>query len=192
MKKLLFVLMFAVAGFTTAFSQNEFKAGDKVINLGVGLGNTLHSGSGLSTTIPPISASFEYGVKDNLFDEKSSLGVGAFIGYCANEHKWSYMNASSKLKYSDLVLGLRGALHYQLVEKLDTYAGVSLGYDIVSASSSGYAGGGSYGVSYSADASTFFVGAYLGGRYYFADNLAAMAEVGYDIAALRIGIAYKF
>lgn len=191
MKKKLFVALFcALASSTVLFSQNVFKEGDKVVNLGIGLGSTLHSGSSFSTTIPPISASFEYGVKDNLFDDKSSLGVGAFVGYTSGEDKYSYAGYSSKWEYSDIVLGLRGALHYEFVEKLDTYAGISLGYDIVSVSAS--SSGGGYTGSASADGSTFFAGIYLGGRYYFADNLAAMAEVGYDISALRIGVAYKF
>lgn len=190
MKKLLLVSICVCASFAAAFSQNAFKAGDKVINLGIGFGNTLYSGSGYSTTIPPISGSFEYGVKDNLFDAKSSLGVGAFIGYSSSEYKWSYLTASSKLKYSDVVLGVRGALHYEFVEKLDTYAGVSLGYDIVSSKASGT--NGNLSSSVSAEASSFFAGIYFGGRYYFSDKLGAMAEVGYDIAALKLGVAYKF
>jgi len=33
---------------------------------------------------------------------------------------------------------------------------------------------------------------YIGGRYYFTDNLAGMIELGYGIAYLNIGIALKF
>lgn len=189
MKKLLLVAICVLASSAAAFSQNTFKKGDKVVNLGIGLGNTLHSGSGMSTKIPPVSGSFEYGVKDNLFDDKSSLGVGAFVGYASSEYKQTIIgHNSTKLKYSDVILGLRGALHYQLVEKLDTYAGVSLGYDIVSTSVSNS----NHENFANADSSSFFAGVYLGGRYYFTESLAAMAEVGYDIAALRLGIAYKF
>jgi hypothetical protein len=32
---------------------------------------------------------------------------------------------------------------------------------------------------------------FVGGRYYFNDNLAAMAELGYGIAYLNIGVAFK-
>lgn len=35
--------------------------------------------------IPPLSASFEYCVKDNLFDENSSLGIGGYLAYSSSK-----------------------------------------------------------------------------------------------------------
>lgn len=88
----------------------------------------MRSESYLKTTIPPVSASLEYCVKDNLFDEKSSLGVGIYAGYFAQKWKDGSFGALGDLdlKYSDFVVGVRGALHYQFVEKLDTYGGVAM------------------------------------------------------------------
>ncbi|MFV0536308.1 MAG: outer membrane beta-barrel protein [Dysgonomonas sp.] len=182
MKKKLLVLACLLVNITLVSAQDIFKQGDKVLNIGIGFGNTLYTGSGYSTKIPPISASLDVCIKDNLFDEKSSLGVGGFIGYASSEYKiFDY-----KHKYSDFILGARGTLNYQFVEKLDTYAGLALGYDIVSASSSGtYA-------DYSASASGLTFGIFAGARYYFTDQLAGMVELGYDIAVAKIGIAYKF
>ncbi len=188
MKKVLSVLVLVLASITLVSAQDVFKKGDMVLNVGIGLGNTLHTGSGYSTVIPPISGSFEYCIKDNLFDSKSSLGVGAYLGYTSSEYKYNYTGIGKfKYKYSDVVLGVRGALHYQFIPKLDTYAGISLGYDIVSGSSSG-----SHNIAYSASSSAVYFGGFLGARYYFKNNLAVMAELGYDVSVFNIGIAYKF
>lgn len=181
MKKLLLTTLCVLLAVASGVSQNTFNKKDLVLNLGVGLGNALHSGSYLKTTVPPISASLEYGVVDNLFDSKSSIGVGGYVGYAAQ--KFDYAGADAK--YSDIVLGARGALHYQLVNKLDTYAGVSLGYDIISTSGDLYDG-------YSWSSSSVYFGGFLGARYYFTDKIGVMGELGYNIAILTVGASIKF
>jgi hypothetical protein len=166
-------------------AQTIFSEGDRVVNVGIGLGD--YYGSEYSFTIP-ISGSFEYGVKDNLFDEKSSLGVGGYLAYASNKSTYHYDNSGVYgWEYSHFILGARGLLHYQFVDKLDTYAGLMLGYDVVSSSA--------YGNSLnntSATGSGFGFSLFVGGRYYFSENIAAFAELGYGIAALQLGIAFKF
>lgn len=187
MRKFLLIIICALASTTLALAQNTFSGGDKVINIGIGFGSTLHTGTGYSTKIPPITGSFEMCVVDQLFDDKSSLGVGGYIGYGSSEYKYNFGGISDfKYKYSDFIIGARGSLHYQFVDKLDTYAGLALGYDIVSGSTSG-----TY-TDYSASASGLDFGVFLGARYYFSENLAGMTELGYDIAVFKLGIAYKF
>jgi len=160
------VLLFCAMIGVSVNAQDVFVKGDKIINAGIGLGNTY---SGYSSMIP-IAGSFEYCVKDNLFDEKSSLGVGAYFGFAAKNH-WTF-----------LYPGVRGALHYQFVEKLDTYAGLMLGMRLLSWS---------YGGS-SASYSDFIIPFYIGGRYYFSDNIGAFAELGHGIAYLQLGVSLKF
>ncbi|SRR5690606_152005 len=175
-----FVLAFAVS----ANAQNTtFNEGDKVLNLGIGFGSTLYSGSYYTNRVPPVSASFEVGIKDELFDENSSLGVGGYLGYTGA--KWDYMNYG--WSYSSVIVGARGSLHYQFVDKLDTYTGLMLGYNVVSSKSHGSAGSGA-----SAVGSGLVYSWILGGRYYFTDNLAALLELGYGVAYLNLGIALKF
>ena len=185
MKRLLLIVACAFFGIQAASAQDAFTKGDVVINAGIGFGNTLHTGSGYKTTVPAISGSVEFCIIDNLFDANSSIGVGGIIGYSAQKYDGLY---NYEVKYSDFLLGARGSFHYQFVPKLDTYAGIVLGYDIVSTSVKN----GSSSYSYAADGSSVFAGAYLGARYYFTDNFAAMAELGYDIAILKIGVAIKF
>lgn len=159
-------------------AQNTFNKGDNVLNLGLGLGSTLYTGAYYSSSIPPISASYEVGIKDELFDENSSLGVGGYLGYSSSNYRFSG-NSSG---FSNFILGARGSVHYQFIDQLDTYAGLMLGYRIVSWQNDGFG---------SAASSGFASAFYLGGRYYFSETFAGMLELGYGIAYLNIGVALK-
>ena len=184
MKRTLAIIAVLCSFTLLGVSQNTFNKGDKVINAGIGLGNALYTGSGYTSKTPPLSLSFEMGVKDELFDEKSSLGIGGYIGYSGA--KWEYLGYG--WKYTNLIIGARGVGHYQLIDKFDTYTGLLLGYDIVSMKEFGTAIPG-----YDSASSSGFIWAwFVGGRYYFTDNFAAMAELGYGISYLTLGVSYKF
>ena len=181
-KSVLLMLIVTVFGFST-FSQNTFNEGDKVLNAGLGIGNALYTGGFYSSSIPPVSASVEIGMKDELFDENSALGVGGYLGYSSSK----YTGWGSDSRFSDIIIGARGALHYQFIENLDTYGGLMLGYEIVSWKSTS----GNFNYS-SVAGSGFTTDLFVGGRYYFSENFAGMLELGYAIAYLNIGIALKF
>jgi hypothetical protein len=182
-KRVYFLLVFVVLATVSVTAQNTFNKKDKVLNLGLGIGSTLYSGSGYTNKFPPVSASLEFCVKDQLFDEKSSLGIGGYVGYTSA--KWEYSGWG--WKYSSIIIGPRGSLHYQLIDKLDTYTGLMLGYNVVSSKSFGSGDWGNYGASGSGLAYSWFVG----GRYYFNEKFAAMLELGYGIAYLNLGVAIK-
>jgi hypothetical protein len=135
-----------------------------------------------------LSISYERGIIDNLFDDKSSLGVGAYLGYAGNKSELTSGGTVFGWKYNYTIFGVRGALHYQLVDKLDTYAGLMLGYNSVS--SSYYGTNDVAGTA--ATASGLGWSLFLGGRYYFSDNIGAFAELGYGIAYLQLGVTFKF
>lgn len=188
MKKLLLVLFVAVFSLTQLLAQEStFKQGDKVLNLGIGFGSTFYSGTGYKAGIPPISASLEFGVKDGVLD-KGSIGIGGYLGY--SSHKWEYSNTGYGWKYTNIILGVRGVFHYPLVDKLDTYTGLLLGYNI--SSSKEYGNAGIYGNLYSASAGGVAYSWFIGGRYYFTDKFAGMLELGYGITYLNLGVALKF
>lgn len=179
-KKKLFSMLLAFVAVASLFAQgNMFQKGDKVANLSIGLGNSIY-GSGLDAGIPPIGASFEYGVKDELFNEKSSLGIGGYLGFTSAGLDYGFGTAT----YSSIIVGARGIVHYQLIDNIDTYGGILLGYNIASAK---YTGMTIPGASYGGVAYAGFIGA----RYYFTPKLAAMAELGYGIAVLNIGVSLK-
>ena len=184
MKKFFLPLVVLVLFVFPGMSQNTFNKGDKVVNLAIGLGNRLYSGGSYSSVTPAISGSYEYGIKDNLFDANSSLGVGAYLGYTGSKYNYG---SGYGYKYSDIIIGARGALHYQFIDHLDTYAGLMLGYDIVSAKTFGTGA-----PNCNATASAFKFDIFLGGRYYFTDKLAGLLELGSGIAYVNIGVAIKF
>ena len=199
--KNLFLAAALVLSFFMVNAQNT-EQGDMILNFGLGLGNNYTiGGTGFTTSIPPISASFEYIVKDDLFDGKGALGVGAYAQYMnynyevtnnsgiggetisASILKSAMVSPSvSDWKYNKFIIGPRGYLHYSFIDKLDTYTGLMLGLDYVS-----------WGTESSDYNDTAFIWSwFLGGRYYFTDNLAAMLELGYGATYANIGIAYKF
>ncbi len=185
-----FAIIAVLCSFTLlGVSQNTFTKGDKVINAGIGLGNALYTGSGYTSKTPPLSLSFEMGVKDELFDEKSSLGIGGYIGYSGAKYEYSGYGTDYSWKYTNFILGARGVGHYQLIDKFDTYTGLLLGYDIVTSKFTGTIPGGD---NYSASSSGFIWAWFVGGRYYFNDKFGAMAELGYGISYLTLGVSYKF
>ncbi|HNW57777.1 MAG TPA: hypothetical protein PLR88_12180 [Bacteroidales bacterium] len=185
MKKIIYgIILICLA--LPAGAQNTFNKGDKVLNLGLGLGSTFYTGGGYTSKIPPISASFEMGIKDHLFDEKSSIGVGGYVGYTSAKYEYG---TDYGWKYSDFIIGARGTFHYQLIDKFDTYTGLMVGYDIATSKEYGtWAGSNNYSSASSGAEWSWFVG----GRYYFSDNIAGMVELGYGIAYLNLGIGIKF
>jgi len=104
---------------------STFSKGDKVFNIGVGLGSVM--GSAYNTTIPPVSGSLEFGVADNILT-KGVIGIAPFIGFGA----YKYETYSGHENYTFIPVGVRGVFHYPLVEKLDTYGGLLFGYFVVS------------------------------------------------------------
>lgn len=181
MKRNLFTLALVFL-FATSVKAQMFEEGDKVVNLGIGFGSTYYSGSLNSMVIPPLSASFELGIKDGVLDE-GSIGVGGYVGF--SRYKWEYFDWG--YNYTNFILGARGVFHYPLVDDLDTYAGALLGFRIESASEFGSP----VGYDYNPNTGGIVLSFYLGGRYYFSDNLAAMMELGYGISYINLGIAFK-
>ena len=185
MKKL-FLLLIAVSFSLTQLRAQEptFSKGDKALNLGFGFGNTLYSGTYYKSQIPPLSASFEVGVADNVIDEKGVIGVGGYLGYSSYKYEYSGWG----WKYSNLILGARGSFHYPLVDKLDTYTGLLLGYNISSSKEFGTI---IPGYDYSSSSGGTVFAWFLGARYYFKDNFGVMAELGYGITYLNLGVTFK-
>lgn len=186
--KLKFAIIAAIIAITThAHAQTAattFLKGDRVLNLGIGFGSTAYSGTGYSTSVPPVSVSLEFSVKDNLFnDSKCALGVAPYIGYASYNYDYHYdISTAGKTKFTDLVIGVNGNIHYEFINKLDTYAGLMLGYENLSWKDSSFG---------SVAGSGMFVGLNVGGRYYFTDNFAAMMELGYGVTYLNLGIGFK-
>jgi hypothetical protein len=132
--------------------------------------NLLNATVGLGNGFGSLSlgGSFEHGFSDIISAGGSVdyLGLGTAYG-------------SGGLLY----IAARGSFHagelLKAGDKLDPYIGLGLGY--LSWPGTGF--GGASGV--------FFQG-HLGARYWFADNLGGVAEVGAGAAALKVGVTLKF
>ena len=77
--------------------------------------------------------------------------------------------------------------HYQFVPKLDTYAGLMLGYHFTSVSSTAPA----EHYESSIAASAFDMGVILGARYFFTPRIGAFTELGYTLPYWNLGVTFK-
>jgi hypothetical protein len=183
MKKLLLLSGFVFLTVSGILSQETtFEKGTKALNLGVGLGSPWYSGSYTKVQIPPVSASFEVGIVDNIL-EKGVIGLGGYLGYLS--YKADYGDYG--WKFSNILIGVRGNFHYPLANKLDTYVGLMIGYNVVSETGFGDYLGYDYGSSWGGIRTAEFIGA----RYYFSEKFAALLELGYGVTYLNLGIALK-
>ena len=185
MKKILSIALALYLGIGVASAQEtSFPKGTSAFNLGVGFASGLY-GSGYKNKMPPITLSYEYCLTDKLFNDRGAIGIGGLAGYTGA--KWSYMGDDYGWKYSNIIVGLRGNLHYSFAKKLDTYVSLMLGYNVASAKAYG-----DWADSlYKASAGGFRIGFNLGARYYFSKAFGVFAEVGYDISYFKVGVSLK-
>ena len=183
MKRLIILTAVIICSFNIAAGQEPvFVKGSRVFNAGLGIGTRVLSATYNKLVFPPLSASLEVGLTDNVL-EKASIGAGPYIGFLS--YKWEYSNWSAR--YSNTIVGVRGNFHYPFIEKLDTYAGLLIGWDIVNVKETGEP------YENYADSSSHMVWSlFAGARYYFRENMAAMAELGYGPSYLNLGLAFSF
>lgn len=192
MKKLT-ILVFLVAGIAAVTCAQSFKEGTNIISAGIGLGSTLGSYTYSSQT-PALSLQYERGVWE--VDGPGVISVGGYLGIKSYKYSDSYSDGYANYNYTEkwnyTIIGVRSAYHYTGLkkDKFDIYGGVMLSYDILSYkyNENGVTSGGTipnYG-------SGMGFSLYAGGRYYFASNFAAFAELGYGISFLNLGVELRF
>lgn len=178
---LLACAVFGATAQETTLPRGTFKKNDLVLSAGLGLGTALDMGR---TIVPPISFRGEYGLIDNLFDANSSIGVGGYVGFAAGRKKYGDYYRQN---INSLLLGVRGAFHYEFVDNLDTYMGIMLGGNIANTRNEGiWAGVGNLPTH-----GGFLVDVFLGARYYVIPNLAVFGEFGFGVAFLNVGVSFK-
>lgn len=149
----------------------QYKQGDKLLNVGVGL-NSYYS-SGL-----PLSVSYEYGFTPE-------ISVGGIVDYLSSDF-YNY-------RFTSLFIGARGSYHFNKLLNIndrswDIYGGASLGYRTFSWSNGygSYNPSGTYG-------SGLFLGIHAGARYYFSQQVGAFGELGaLGSSNVRLGVTFKF
>jgi outer membrane immunogenic protein len=166
-------------GTSGATSGGQFVPGTKILSADLLIGgNGDYAGVG-------VGASFEVGVAQ--FGQKVTLGLGASIGIIHDSFGSSYYSVN-QIPIFFIANG-----HYQLtqVPQLDLYGGASVGIAHVTYS---YDNGYCPACSRSSSTSDVGVGAQIGGRWAFTDNLSAMAQFGegVHVPILTAGITLKF
>jgi hypothetical protein len=165
---------------------NSFGEGSLTFSIGAGLGRDPYGGGGLGY----YGASYGYaygsgiGVKAVIERGMWQLGPGTLsLGLEAG----GAFSTSGGYKSNIIIVSPRAAYHFGWnVDKLDTYAGPSLGpgfrsYDYYVTSNT------------HATNHTVFValGFFVGGTYYFSENIGVNVEAGYDITEIQGGIIFK-
>jgi hypothetical protein len=157
------VISFIVSVQAQFYDLYTFEKGTNLagVNVGVKLANDSRTA---------ISAFYEYGIS-KLFVDECTLGGGIFGGY--------YSNKLLEEKQKVYIVGVRANVHYQFIERLDTYAGVAPNFNIqanrIAKDKAGFA--------------CYF---HIGGRYYLNSWLGLFAEMSTGFNNFSGGISVKF
>ena len=160
---LIFVTIFSFASKAQYDDLYTFEQGKSLVgvNLGVGVGNNNKTS---------VSAFYEYGLS-KLFVDECTLGGGLFGGY--------YENKLGVEKEKIYIVGVRLNVHYQFVDRLDTYAGIGPNFNIKT-----------YEVG--DDEAKFECYFHVGGRYYLTNWLGVFAEISTGYNNFSGGVSVKF
>ena len=183
-------LFFLIAFFSFIFAdssvaQKYFKKGDIVLNGGIGLGTNLYTGGYWNLTFPPIILTGDYAIEQA---GPGMIGIGGFMGFTGAKTRFydPVKRDYYGINYNYSFLGGRGSYHVDAIEEFDLYGGIAVGLYIVRTTYYG-------SLKTSSIPKTGLAGGlFLGGKYYFQDNIGLFAELGYNISYLTIGVSFRF
>ncbi|RZK49008.1 MAG: hypothetical protein EOO99_07665 [Pedobacter sp.] len=165
MKKFILLAIIFCCGIFQVMAQ-AYSQGDKLLNVGVGVGG------GFGT---PIGLSYEHGFSDK-------ISAGAYVAYANKKVATGF----GDYKYTYVLTAARASYHFDFdVENLDPYIGVILGYNIASAKWTGTGPGNA------ASAGGVIYGGHVGARYFFSEKIGIFAEAGYGVGSLNVGLSFK-
>ena len=178
MKKTIAILFIIVFATSMIFAQGALpNKGDKFVGARIGLGSY---GAGVG-----FGGGFEMILQEdflNLGDIPGALGVGGSFGYSSYTSGYYGYN----WKYTNMVFLASVFYHADVLknEKIDTYAKFSLGYNAGKVKYDGLDG-------YDYRTPTYggvVTGSAVGARYFISKALAVVADVGWGICILMLGV----
>lgn len=161
---------------------NTFEVGTMTVSIGAGLGRSAYGGVGVYG-----GAGLDYGtgigVKAVIERGMWQLGPGVLSLGLEAGGSFSSTNYTGYGYHSNIIIAaVRAAYHFGWnVNKLDTYAGVSVGPGF---RNYGYSGN-------KANDIVVSPGIFVGGTYFFSPNIGVNVEAGYDITEIQGGIIFK-
>ncbi len=183
MKRTILLAVLSTVVLSFSFGQIAYQKNDQVASVMYGIGSYVYA-TNADASFPPLTAAFDMGYNEN-------ISIGGLVSYTSAKYDFSGYGYGYTWTWSYFILAARGAYHYDLLHNanVDTYGGIMLGYNVASFSEThtgtGFGLGGG-----SANGGVLF-GGYAGAKYFFTPKLAAQVEVGFGLALLNIGVAYK-
>jgi hypothetical protein len=199
------VAIAALCAMAAAAAGQSFEVGTNAINLGLGVGGYGYSyvgrGYGSYTASPSVSLSYEHGITEL---GPGVLGIGGYLARKSVHLERSYITGTYSYfedkRWTNTLLGVRCSWHYNSWHgnrQFDLYGGLMLGVNMVGyrnrstrTSSNGAVETWDDGQRYSSGVAAFSL--FCGARYYFTEAIGAFAELGYGIAWLNVGAAFRF
>jgi len=133
----------------------------------------------------PYSLVYEYGISNR-------ISAGIALGYTSIKGVLKYQSYRNDEKFVNYALLARGSYHFGKIKNFDPYVGIGAGYYKFNYTSKDNSGSATPGTGIKVPGAFGYSGL-LGGRYYFIESLAAMAEVGYVAGSYaQLGLTYKF
>jgi hypothetical protein len=165
------------------------QVGNKDLNLMIGMGTPWVLINDYRTILPPFTASLDYGFRDdNRARGIKSWRHGGLTTYRDIRTAITWVDDYG-YKSTTGIVALRSTYHYELIRKLDTYGGMHLGMRAERWVEYG-------NFPHGAELRDGFdmhpvVSLFAGAKYYINDKFAAMAEIGYSIAFVNLGVCIK-
>ncbi|MCL2414487.1 MAG: hypothetical protein FWC94_04455 [Bacteroidales bacterium] len=194
-----FLSFFSVAAHAEHFA---FKIGENRASFGIGFGwmNKGDRFGGGTWNFPSPNALVERSILP--FRDFGFLSVGAQFGFHHGHRNHSASGDIPRFRefWTSFYFVPRVALYFHEIfhpddfpERIDLYVGVGLGFNYLSHGLSSDVTWESLGPTHR-DNSGFKFGYhfFVGGRYYFRENMAVFAEIGYGLSFLNVGITLRY
>lgn len=179
---LIFALMLTLGSFAQVVSK-----GDHYATAFLGIGGTAYDSYNYGLLVPPVGAQYEVILTDEI--GIGHIGVSGTASYSARRYTGTFFDSM----YHYLTIGARGMYHFNLGDyldepffnDLDAYAGLFMGmnYRLETTTDTYYTHAGNRLLP--------VADLIIGGRYYLSDNFAAMAELGFGVTFLSVGVTMK-
>lgn len=185
MRHYLSVFMLIVCIPLTSIIADEDHKGKTLIGPRLALGAVYGASLGLAVQ-------GEYVLADNFVDTGSVdnwFGIGGVFAYSTYSERFGFLGTFSEWEYTNIVFMGSAFFHFDLIKdsRWDTYSTLSLGINTGSVSlrdNNGFNGS-------SPSVSGLVFGLGIGARFAFNEKVAAAAEAGFGVGALRLGVDFK-